>query len=444
MLRHEILNGKVQLYKRGNYWHCAGRVKGVQCRQSTHEDSLSQAKEFAEDWYLGLRGKARAGLPLSDKPKKTGPTFAEMADLFEAEYDVVTAGERSVKWAKSHVTRLKLHLRPFFGDMPVGDVDAGAAQRYRVHRAAQLSRQPQLRKNPDGTKTPSDRADRRIKVGPSRSTIKDEISTVNLVLKTAVRHKALDRLPDLSEPYRASTKVKLRPRFTLKEYKQLYKAARDEAKAVDARYRWNWDQLYDYILFMVNTGLRPDEADQIEHRDVKIIREGGAEILLIEVRGKRGIGWCKSMPGAVPPYRRLHGRGRPGRLGRQRERHYASKRGEPMPEPQVLLPTLTDRLFPTEMSGLLDKLLRDKDLKFDRDGLPRVAYSLRHTYICLRLENGADIYQVAKNCRTSVEMIQNHYAIHLQNVIDAKAVNKRKAKRDADDDVFGEESEDEK
>jgi type I restriction enzyme, R subunit len=31
-------------------------------------------------------------------------------------------------------------------------------------------------------------------------------------------------------------------------------------------------------------------------------------------------------------------------------------------------------------------------------GQPRTAYSLRHTYICLRLMEGADIYQIAKNC----------------------------------------------
>lgn len=31
------------------------------------------------------------------------------------------------------------------------------------------------------------------------------------------------------------------------------------------------------------------------------------------------------------------------------------------------------------------------DLKADRDGQARTAYSLRHTYICLRLMEGADI-----------------------------------------------------
>jgi hypothetical protein len=35
---------------------------------------------------------------------------------------------------------------------------------------------------------------------------------------------------------------------------------------------------------------------------------------------------------------------------------------------------------------------------------------------------GADIYQIAKNCRTSVEMIEKFYAAHIKNMIDAAAV----------------------
>ncbi len=67
-------------------------------------------------------------------------------------------------------------------------------------------------------------------------------------------------------------------------------------------------------------------------------------------------------------------------------------------------------------------------MKFDRDGNRRTAYSLRHTYICFRLMEGADIYQIAKNCRTSVEMIEKHYAAHIKNTLDAAAINVRKPK----------------
>jgi integrase len=53
---------------------------------------------------------------------------------------------------------------------------------------------------------------------------------------------------------------------------------------------------------------------------------------------------------------------------------------------------------------------------------PRTAYSLRHTYICLRLMEGADIYQIAKNCRASVEMIEKYYPAH-KTRLDAAAIN---------------------
>ena len=59
------------------------------------------------------------------------------------------------------------------------------------------------------------------------------------------------------------------------------------------------------------------------------------------------------------------------------------------------------------------------------------------SYICLRLMEGADIYQIAKNCRTSVEMIEKYYAAHIKTSLDAVAAinvmrpqkNKRGRKR---------------
>lgn len=36
---------------------------------------------------------------------------------------------------------------------------------------------------------------------------------------------------------------------------------------------------------------------------------------------------------------------------------------------------------------------------------------------------GTDIYQIAKNCRTSVEMIEKFYASHIKNQLSAAAIN---------------------
>jgi hypothetical protein len=42
--------------------------------------------------------------------------------------------------------------------------------------------------------------------------------------------------------------------------------------------------------------------------------------------------------------------------------------------------------------------------------------------ICLRLMEGADIYQLAKNCRTSVEVIRKFYAAHIKDLLGIPAV----------------------
>ena len=57
-------------------------------------------------------------------------------------------------------------------------------------------------------------------------------------------------------------------------------------------YKWNAEQVHDFVLFMANTGLRPDEAKNLQHRDVAIVDDHATRerILEIDVRGKRGVG----------------------------------------------------------------------------------------------------------------------------------------------------------
>ena len=159
---------------------------------------------------------------------------------------------------------------------------------------------------------------------------------------------------------------------------------------------------------------------RLQFRDVSVIEDEGSgqTILEIEVRGKRGVGYCKSTAGAVRPFERLKARMRPdGGPGRSGSRTASIAKGE-WHEPGP-----TDLLFPKWPRDLFNTILDEEKLRTDRDGRPRTAYSLRHTYICLRLLEGADIYQIAKNCRTSVEMIEKYYAAHLKTQLDASAIN---------------------
>jgi hypothetical protein len=100
---------------------------------------------------------------------------------------------------------------------------------------------------------------------------------------------------------------------------------------------------------------------------------------------------------------------RRGRVGCQRRRCCIKNGFE-----EWRLPQPTDLIFPKWQRELFKTILDEENLRFDREGRSRTAYSLRHPYICLRLMEGADFYQIAKNCRTSVQMIEKYYAAHIK------------------------------
>jgi integrase len=412
-VRHALMGGKVQIYRRaeGGQWQCSASVGGRQFRASTKQEGLAQAKDFAEDWFLTLKGKERFG---GGVPK--GKTFREAADQFTMEYGVITQGERNAKYVDQKGIELRVHLLPFFGDKVVSEITPGTVQAYRVHRAT--SRKRKLK---DGTEQI---------MRPARSTMHHEIVTLRQVLKTANRHGWLDYVPDMSAPYKSSGKIVHRAWFSPEEYQTLYRATRQRAKTPPhGKWRWECEQLHDYVLMMANTGLRPDEAARLEFRDVVIVDDDstGERILEIEVRGKRGVGFCKSMPGAVRPFERLRSRLRtspePGQKTFVPKKGFSRGGGS-----DTVKPKPSDVVFGRPQRGLMNAVLDDLDLKIDRDDQRRTSYSLRHTYICMRLMEGADIYQVAKNCRTSVEMIEKFYASHIKNTLDASAINIRKTK----------------
>jgi integrase len=376
MAKHTILGGKVHVYRRENsrFWQCSTFLNGKNLRASTKEESLKAAKDFAEDWYLTLRAKRAQGELVTEK------TLKDISQKFLDEYAADTLGRRNKSSVTNHEARLRLHLVPFFGKMGLSQIASGKVQDYRVSRI----------QNPTAGKQ------------PSQSTLHKEIVTLNMVLKFAVRHGWLSHVPDMSAPYRGDGKVVHRAWFSPDEYKTLYEATRSNSKRhKNAWHRHLAEQLHDKVLFMANTGIRPDEANWLEYRDVEIVEDDatGETILEIEVRGKRGVGYCKSTTGAVRPFQRM------------------VKRNQPEP---------TDRLFPADHKKQFNRILEEKGLKFDRQGNWRTLYSLRHSYISFRLLEGADIYQIAKNCRTSVEMIEKHYAVHLKNSLDAAAINVRR------------------
>ncbi len=402
MTTHLMFEGRLQVYLRGEgkTWQCAARVDGQRFRQSTGEENLARAMAFAEEWYLDLRGKLRAGVPLTqaDKPAKPAWTFSDAADDFLRQVRVLAAHSRSPLYVTDLEIRLKASILPFLGKMDPCTINRSTIQNYVVRRT-------------------EDMLARRGRT-PARSTVLSDLVVIRQILKHEEGAGRLPYVPTLSLPYLTLKKKGRRAWFSPEEYEQLYKATRQ--RVVDCpRPGWQsqYEDLHDFVLLIANSGLRPDEAMNLELRDVNVEDDyaTGQTILVIDVRGKTGTGFCKTMPGAVHPFQRLKAR-RLAELERSMVAEEAAKK------------LARTRLFKTFNRDAFNRILHEEGLKFDRDGKRRTAYSLRHTYISMRLMEGANIHQIANNCRTSVQMIEEHYASHIKDRLDAAAINVQRPK----------------
>ena len=94
-LTYSLIGGKLHVYKRENspYWQCSTYLAGHNHRNTAKEDDLERAKAKAEEWYLNLQLKHRAG------ELKGGKTFKDAADQFVREYEALTQGERNPREA---------------------------------------------------------------------------------------------------------------------------------------------------------------------------------------------------------------------------------------------------------------------------------------------------------------------------------------------------------
>ena len=189
------------------------------------------------------------------------------------------------------------------------------------------------------------------------------------------------------------------------------------------------------FLFAVNTGLRPDEAWRLQFRDVPIVYDEDLKktILEIEVRGKRGIGYCKSTPGAVSLSKRLRSRLRPARIYGANAPTGTSETSV-VPSGQWRTPEPTDLIFPKWQRELFKTILDEEKLRLDREA--PTAHGVQPTaYIHLPALDGRcrhlpNRQELPHQCRDDRKV----YASHIKTSLDAVAINvmrpkKRKSKQ---------------
>ena len=171
------------------------------------------------------------------------------------------------------------------------------------------------------------------------------------------------------------------------------------------------------IGFMVNTFVRPVDVKLIKHKHIQII-DGATRYLRISmIETKKHTGKIISMRAAVGIYQKVLA--------------YQAERGYGQPEDYIFFPQVSDRQGAISLiSGHFKKILDKANLAIGVNNEKRTLYSLRHTAITFRLlyGRGIDLLTLARNARTSVEMIEKFYSSNLEAEMNVEILQSKRTR----------------
>ncbi len=225
----------------------------------------------------------------------------------------------------------------------------------------------------------------------SAGTIRDEMATFRAIMGYAASKKYIPE----SQVFKGRLPVDkvAREEFTPEEYRALHTFARGWIKKARTPMGvWYRTMVYNFVLVMTNTGMRPSEARNLRWRDVvDRTDKQGRRFVVLSVRGK---GKSRSLVATtnVSDY-----------LDRIRSISRATGADDPV------FSTIQGKVSVTLYIGMIERLLTESNLLLSSSGKRRSTYCFRHTYATFRLSEGVDSLFLAHQMGTSVQMIQNHY-----------------------------------
>jgi integrase len=171
------------------------------------------------------------------------------------------------------------------------------------------------------------------------------------------------------------------------------------------------------IRFMVNSFIRPGDLRQLKHKHVTVIRSDTVYLRLNLPETKKHDKPMVTMQSAVGVY--------------ESALKHAKSRGFGEPDDYVFLPAEKDRSYALAVLGFWFKwVMREAGVSLtDGFGRPRTLYCLRHTSIMFRLlyGQGIDMLTLARNARTSVQMIERFYASSLDGEMNVAMLQSRRS-----------------
>jgi len=310
--------------------------------------------------------------------KNTTITFSVAAAATIADGEArVLIGQNKPRMVVDYRDRLRKHCEPFFGSTPLSKIDSRKLREFRDVLAAK---------------------------GLKATSIAAILSFVSKVLRMAHDDGLIRQMPAIPRP---PQKPSPRPAFNRDQYHRLLAALKLIEKGKPTIH-WRAApidrELRDLVTFMVNGFFRPGDMFALQHKHVTIVpgdKDGPAYLRIDAPASKGHSDPIITMPVAVFIYDRI--------LKGQK------LRGLGRPNDYLFLPDRLNRSYAHEIIRRQFRLaLIHADLLTAANGDEHSLYSLRHTAITMRLQQGdVDLVTLARACRTSVEMIDRFYASSL-------------------------------
>jgi integrase len=314
-------------------------------------------------------------------------TFETYAERFLAEQEqLVSKGIRSAKLQQQDrylIFQKQWGLVAFFGRRDIATITTRDIVDY--HKWAGRNREDML----------------------SWSTVNNRTSCLRKILRVALNDNLILAIPTTPKvPKKSTPRPFLQFHPLVDKEKDEYKALLDAAKSlardgVQVRGTTVTTDLYDFILFVMHTFVRPTEREVygLRFRDCVILQTPSR--LSLKVQGKTGFRQVDTLEAAVSVYKRLA----------RRDRFNA-------PNDYLFLPEYPNRETAKRVMGRwFDRALTEAQKRFKFSGDQKhTPYSLRHTAICMRLvlsKFETNIFTLARAAGTSVDMIENFYAKYL-------------------------------
>ena len=361
------------------YWHVRLFNNGKMYKKTTKKEVRKDAEKVAKEWYVDKQIILRASGSLDSVP-----VFDHFAQLvFTESASRIKRGERSDRLVKDEKHIYEKNVKEFFGYRLVNEINYKLLEEF-VNKLTTR--------------------------GLASASIKRIMSFIMKTLKMAMRSDQLDKLPLFPT---VSLKQEVRGWFSMEDYTRLRNAARDlvysteredvalkrvRGTRIDMEIRF-------FIIFMVNTFLRPSDVKQLQHKHIEVVRDKQRNryLRINTPFSKTSNTPIISMAVGVEVYKRLC--------------DFQVDKGFGKEEDFIFLPQYSeDRGFALEMlRRQFNVVMKFAGMKSTVSGQNRTIYSLRHTAIMLRLIKGdnVDLLTLARNARTSVEMIDRFYARHL-------------------------------